>query len=120
MGSGLRHMWSSHKRRLKRTLLKEAHHKCSYCHTPLDFASATLDHIKPVARNGKTGRANLCIACRDCNERKGKMRVEEFVKARQHAADLQSARKSSIDAAPVRFYGVQTGSKGPYESRIGP
>lgn len=40
---------------------------------------ATIDHIKPKAKGGKTELDNLVIACRDCNQEKGQKRFMDFV-----------------------------------------
>lgn len=54
--------------------------RCAYClgEMRLSFAEeksggnlATLDHIKPVARKGKTSWDNLILCCYSCNQRKG-------------------------------------------------
>lgn len=67
---GLRYWPAARKRHLKRAMLKAAHYKCRYCGCGVDYATATFDHIKPLAKNGKSTRENLCIACLDCNIKK--------------------------------------------------
>ena len=37
----------------------------------------TLDHIIPVAKGGNTTFANLCLACRPCNQFKGILTAAE-------------------------------------------
>lgn len=57
-------------------LLEKYSRKCCYCgkqNVPLE-----IEHIIPKSRGGSNRISNLCIACRDCNERKGNMTAEEF------------------------------------------
>jgi 5-methylcytosine-specific restriction endonuclease McrA len=51
---------------------------CAYCEADLIEAGQHTDHIQPLARGGSNGRANLCLACRVCNVRKGALTGEEF------------------------------------------
>lgn len=56
-----------------RRLLDEADDgQCVYCQTTVDNTgqALTTDHILPVAAGGETVFANLCRACRRCNEAK--------------------------------------------------
>jgi 5-methylcytosine-specific restriction endonuclease McrA len=56
-----------------RRLLEEADDgQCVYCQTTVDNIgqALTIDHIVPVAEGGETSFANLCRACRRCNEAK--------------------------------------------------
>lgn len=45
-------------------------HQCAYCQTTQGNTGQpmVLDHIIPEAKGGKTEFANLCFACRRCNE----------------------------------------------------
>ena len=61
---------------------------CQYCGVKVRryFAAddmgpsdATVDHIIPKASGGTNVFENLCIACRLCNHRKGRLSVEEFL-----------------------------------------
>lgn len=56
-----------------RRLLEEADDgQCVYCQTTVDNTgqALTTDHVVPVAVGGETVLANLCRACRRCNEAK--------------------------------------------------
>jgi 5-methylcytosine-specific restriction endonuclease McrA len=53
-------------------------HHCSYCGRKLRFKQATVDHIIPLSRGGKTCYDNLCIACQRCNNLKGDLPMEAF------------------------------------------
>lgn len=57
-------------------LLEKFDHKCCYCgktDTPLE-----IEHIKPKSRGGGNRVSNLCLACRECNLRKGNQTAAEF------------------------------------------
>jgi 5-methylcytosine-specific restriction endonuclease McrA len=55
----------------KENLLMRDDHKCVYCQTELDMNSATIDHVVPVCKGGKTTWENCVIACKSCNHEKG-------------------------------------------------
>jgi 5-methylcytosine-specific restriction endonuclease McrA len=52
---------------------------CRYCQVPtiIDpepaqrFCERTLDHVAPPSRGGRDELANVVLACRSCNSRKG-------------------------------------------------
>lgn len=44
---------------------------CHYCGVVLSLSNATLDHVIPVSRGGKSARRNLVISCKSCNQEKG-------------------------------------------------
>lgn len=57
-------------------LLEKFGRKCCYCgkeNVPLE-----VEHIIPKSRGGTDRIDNLCLACRDCNQRKGNKTAEEF------------------------------------------
>jgi hypothetical protein len=45
--------------------------KCQWCNLKLTRRTSTTDHIKPKWAGGTDDLDNLCLSCRDCNERKG-------------------------------------------------
>ena len=51
---------------------------CQYCGTTVTEVSATLDHVLPVSKGGKTTWENSATACKSCNYKKaahvGKMK----------------------------------------------
>lgn len=49
-------------------------HRCCYCLTSEENSgiAMTIDHIIPRSQNGETSFENVCLACRSCNEYKGK------------------------------------------------
>jgi len=57
-------------------LLEKFGRKCCYCgkeNTPLE-----IEHIIPKSRGGTNRIDNLCLACHECNQKKGNMTAEEF------------------------------------------
>jgi 5-methylcytosine-specific restriction endonuclease McrA len=82
-------------------LLEKWGRKCAYCgaeNVPLE-----IEHITPKARGGTNAVSNLTLACHSCNQRKGALPVEDFLK---HKPDVlkrvQSQRKRPLkDAAAV-------------------
>jgi 5-methylcytosine-specific restriction endonuclease McrA len=51
--------------------------ECQYCGKGLVAASATLDHVVPRSKNGKSTWQNVVTACAPCNRRKGGRTPEE-------------------------------------------
>jgi HNH endonuclease len=52
---------------------QRANHRCEYCHAPelvFNFPFE-VEHIIPLSRQGTDDEANLALACRSCNLRKG-------------------------------------------------
>lgn len=63
---------------IKEYLLEKHQHQCAYCgakDTPLE-----VEHIKAKSKGGTNRIDNLTIACHDCNQKKGNMDIEEFLK----------------------------------------
>lgn len=54
-------------------------YQCHYCKKQLTRFTATLDHIKPVAEDGDNSFDNLITACLDCNSRKNKRLLSDFL-----------------------------------------
>lgn len=52
---------------------------CRYCQKQLTRFTATLDHLKPVAEGGENSFENLITACLDCNSRKNRRPVGDFL-----------------------------------------
>jgi len=44
--------------------------KCHYCGVDLDAKTATMDHILPVSRGGKSSKGNVVPSCKPCNTAK--------------------------------------------------
>lgn len=43
---------------------------CHYCHGVFPPRELTMDHLVPLVRGGRTVKANLVPACKDCNSKK--------------------------------------------------
>jgi hypothetical protein len=52
---------------------------CRYCQKQLTRFTATLDHITPVVEHGDNSLENLVTACLDCNSRKNKRALGDFL-----------------------------------------
>jgi hypothetical protein len=54
-------------------IAQRANHRCEYCKAPEVVFNFPLEveHIVPLSRQGSDDEANLALACRSCNLRKG-------------------------------------------------
>ncbi len=52
--------------------------RCFYCDRILSRRKKTKDHVIPKSRNGSSARHNIVDACRDCNQSKGNLTIDEF------------------------------------------
>ena len=86
---------------LKPYLFKKHNGRCVYCGSKAE----EIEHVIPKSKGGTDSPYNLVIACRKCNELKGKLSLKEFGKLMnkdfshlepkelpKHAAIVQSAR----------------------------
>ena len=69
----------------KKRVAKEG--KCSYCMVPLSLESATMDHVVPLSRGGKTTMSNILVACKRCNTHKHSRTAVEWLVFDQRSAD---------------------------------
>ncbi|MCA8448960.1 RNA-guided endonuclease IscB [Burkholderia vietnamiensis] len=86
---------------LREYLLEKWNHACAYCDTkdvPLN-----LDHIVARARGGSNRVSNLVTACVPCNQKKGALPVEAFLKGKPDRLRkvLAQAKAPLRDAAAV-------------------
>ncbi len=44
--------------------------RCFYCGRFVGSSNLTMDHLVPLSRGGRSLRANLVPACKECNNRK--------------------------------------------------
>ena len=81
-------------------LLEKWGRQCVYCDAkdvPLQ-----IEHITPKARGGSNRISNLTLACACCNQKKGALPLEVFVKDKTKLARIQSQAKRPLkDAAAV-------------------
>ena len=68
----------SNSARRRRRLWKNRLHACYFCEVDLTFEEATIDHLTPQSKGGKHDDMNMVLACRSCNESKGRLTEEEF------------------------------------------
>lgn len=54
-------------------------YKCRYCGKQLTRFTATLDHTKPVCEGGENSFENLLTACLNCNSRKNRKAMGDFL-----------------------------------------
>ena len=54
----------------KRNIFLRDNYVCQYCGTDCTHDSATLDHVQPISKGGKSTWDNLSTACKPCNYRK--------------------------------------------------
>ena len=54
----------------RRGVLRRDDYTCIYCGERLRRSDCTVDHLRPVARGGKSTWSNTACACRTCNGRK--------------------------------------------------
>jgi 5-methylcytosine-specific restriction endonuclease McrA len=54
----------------KRNVFLRDEYTCQYCGTSVNDQAATLDHVHPVSKGGKTTWENSTTACKTCNYRK--------------------------------------------------
>ena len=68
-------------RRVRDRLWRSQQGNCKWCGEPVPKEEATLDHIVALSRGGGNGTDNLCMACKDCNNRRGNnCTAEELLK----------------------------------------
>jgi 5-methylcytosine-specific restriction endonuclease McrA len=46
---------------------------CHWCGGKFSSAELSMDHIVPVIRGGKSGRGNVVLSCKECNNKKKHM-----------------------------------------------
>lgn len=80
---------------LREYLLFKWGRRCAYCQKadiPLE-----IEHLLPKSRGGSNRPSNLTLACRACNQKKGRLTAEEF----GFPQLMQEAKKPLKDAAAV-------------------
>ena len=62
----------------RETLFQRDNWTCQYCNIRLQGKAATIDHLIPYAKCGKTNWLNCVTACSACNKRKGSKVLTEL------------------------------------------
>jgi 5-methylcytosine-specific restriction endonuclease McrA len=75
------------KRRIARGL-------CHYCGRQVGAAALTADHVVPLIRGGRSIRANMVPACKDCNSKKQSLLAWEW----EAYLDAQRGRERAREA----------------------
>jgi 5-methylcytosine-specific restriction endonuclease McrA len=70
-----------HKRAIKRATMRDCGRRCVYCAVGLDFETATLDHVHPLAHGGVHHPGNVVLACARCNRLKSDLLPYTFFAA---------------------------------------
>jgi len=52
--------------------------RCIYCQRLIKRELATVEHLKPKSHGGTNTRANLALACKPCNNRRGNLDIQTF------------------------------------------
>lgn len=58
--------------------MRDCGRRCVYCGLSLDFETATLDHVYPLAHGGAHCAGNVVLACTYCNSLKSDQLPSEF------------------------------------------
>ena len=52
--------------------------RCHYCRRDVGAKALTLDHVVPLVRGGRSIRANMVAACKECNNKKQSLLAWEW------------------------------------------
>src|SRR3990167_7829686 len=53
--------------------------KCVYCDAALAFKEATMDHVTPLAHQGRhRSKENIVLSCRNCNKSKDQLILDNL------------------------------------------
>lgn len=86
---------------IREYLLQKWGRNCAYCNvenTPLE-----IEHIQPKSKGGSDRVSNLTLACHDCNQKKGSLALQDFLKGKPDLVKqiLSQAKAPLNDAAAV-------------------
>lgn len=62
----------------RENIYKRDNYECVYCGSG-DKKHLTLDHVNPQAKGGGNAWDNLVTACRDCNQEKADLTLDEYI-----------------------------------------
>ena len=79
---------------LKEYLLEKFDRKCVYCGK--SGVVLNVEHIIPKARGGSNRVSNIAIACVQCNQKKGAMPIEDFLKKKPALLAQGSSSKTPV------------------------
>ncbi|MEJ6485742.1 RNA-guided endonuclease IscB [Nostoc punctiforme] len=86
---------------IREYLLNKWNRKCAYCN--IEKVPLQVEHIQPKAKGGSNRISNLCLACEQCNQKKGTQDVERFLAKKPDILKhiLAQAKRPLKDAAAV-------------------
>lgn len=64
---------------------------CRYCGRSVPARELTMDHVVPLARGGKTTKANVVPCCKACNTRKRQLLPMEWEEYLRRVAENEAA-----------------------------
>jgi len=71
--------------------------ECPYCGKILSKSDAHMDHIYPVAKGGQSVRSNLVFVCSRCNQKKGKLTLNNFIRKNEYDQSLVEKRLKKLN-----------------------
>lgn len=66
------------RKKFRENIFESWNWKCMYCGRDLTPSTATIDHIKPKFKGGKSTRSNMGACCTCCNSNKASKLVFDF------------------------------------------
>ncbi len=66
--------------------------QCRYCRRWMTIQEIAADHEVPLSRGGSSDLFNIGFPCSDCNDRKGKLTPDEFLKLLDFLETVPHAR----------------------------
>ena len=72
--------WKAHQGRLRfsrRNMMVRDNYNCQYCGNHVGKNTATVDHVIPRSKGGKTDYLNCVTSCKSCNNKKGNRTPQE-------------------------------------------
>lgn len=78
--------------------------ECYYCRTMLDAETATMDHVVPISRGGRSVRGNVVTACKECNTQKRYLTPAEWIEYLQKLSPAAAMRPHAISEEPKEYY----------------
>jgi 5-methylcytosine-specific restriction endonuclease McrA len=71
--------------------------RCRYCQGFYSIAEIVADHEVPLGKGGSPGLENMALTCSSCNNEKGQLRPEDYVKLKKFLEDeLPMARQDVL------------------------
>lgn len=64
----------------RETALRKQDGRCAYCLVPLTLKTVTRDHVKPRSAGGSDHPSNIKAACYRCNQVKGSIPYNAFMR----------------------------------------